>query len=87
MTSKGSFHGTGISLFQFPGQNTNCTSQEPVAINLNRSSRDVTLPERYSIVSAVSLVRSQAYPPQPRHVKSAIPEIFCPAVSDEKDVG
>lgn len=44
-TSKGSFHGTGISLFQFPGETTYGSPQAPVS---------------YSIVPTVSLAKSYA---------------------------
>ena len=66
-TAQGSFHGAGISLFQFPKQDSD-VSQPAVQriINLcsaRSASRDITLPDTYSSVPPVSIKTSEVNVP------------------------
>ncbi len=53
-TSQGSFHGTGISIFQFPTVNNSGSCRDPVVIQPNRNSTGFSLPENYTNISAVT---------------------------------
>ena len=66
-TAKGSFHGTGISIFQFPTLSNPGISQEPLVIEPN-SSRKYFLPDSYTNVPTFScktdsLTMSEYVPP------------------------
>lgn len=52
-TAQGSFHGTGISEFQFPTTSNSGTSREPIVID-SKSTRKYSLPESYTIVPAIT---------------------------------
>ena len=66
-TAQGSFHGTGISLFQFPKQDPDVFQpavQRRVNLCSARSaSRDITPPDMYSSVPPVSIKTSEANVP------------------------
>ncbi|KAL9954025.1 hypothetical protein ACROYT_G041513 [Oculina patagonica] len=65
-TAQGSFHGTGISLFQFPKQDSEVSQQEVQGVSLCASrttSRDITLPDEYSSVPPVSVKTSEVNVP------------------------
>lgn len=66
-TAQGSFHGTGISLFQFPKQDSDVflpAVQRRVNLCSTRSvSRDITLPDTYSSVPPVSIKTSEVNVP------------------------
>jgi hypothetical protein len=51
-TAQGSFHGTGISLFQFPTSTDSVTSRHAITLP-ERSSREFSLPESYNTIPAV----------------------------------
>ena len=53
-TSQSSFHGTGISLFQFPTKD-NPGTDRPIRALPQSTGRKYNLPERYEIVPAVAL--------------------------------
>lgn len=55
-TAQGSFHGTGISIFQFPTSSNSGVVRDPIAFEKDHtlSTSDHTLPENYTIVPAVS---------------------------------
>ena len=56
-TAQGSFHGTGISLFQFPKEDSDVSQPAVQRINLcstRSASRDITLPDTYFSVPPVS---------------------------------
>ena len=60
-TFRSSFHGTGISITQFPTANNLGVEIEPVA---TVASQQIALPPSYSIVPAVALSQSKAEVPQ-----------------------
>ena len=65
-TAQGSFHGTGISLFQFPKQASDVSQPAVQKVNLcstRSASRDITLPDKYSSVSPVSIKTSEVNVP------------------------
>ena len=65
-TAQGSFHGTGISLFQFPKQHSEVNQQAVQRVSLcstRTASRDITLPDAYSAVPSVAIKTSEANVP------------------------
>ena len=55
-TAQGSFHGTGISLFQFPSSPVDGTqSRPPITLPPGKPDRNIHLPESYTTVPAVSV--------------------------------
>ena len=55
-TAQGSFHGTGISLFQFPSSSVDGTqSRPPITLPPGKPDRNIHLPESYTTVPAVSV--------------------------------
>lgn len=65
-TAQGSFHGTGISLFQFPKQDSEVSQQAVQGVSLcatKTTSRDITLPDEYSSVPPVSIKTSEVNVP------------------------
>ena len=64
--TQGSFHGAGISLFQFPKQDSDVSQPAVQRINLcsaRSASRDITLPDTYSSVPPVSMKTSEVNVP------------------------
>lgn len=53
-TASGSFHGTSMSVFQFPSETNPGTCREPINITNNGCPAKHSLPESYSIVPAVA---------------------------------
>ena len=66
-TAQGSFHGTGISLFQFPKQDSEVNHQQAVQrvslCSTRTASRDITLPDAYSSAPSVSIKTSEVNVP------------------------
>ena len=65
-TAQGSFHGTGISMFQFPKQDSDVSQPAVQRINLcstRSASRDITLSDTYSSVPPVSIKTSEVNVP------------------------
>ena len=65
-TAQGSFHGTGISLYQFPKQASDVSQPAVQKVNLcstRSASRDITLPDKYSSVLPVSMKTSEVKVP------------------------
>jgi hypothetical protein len=56
-TAENAFHGTGISLFQFPTRADPGESRPPVAASPSRTKQH-SLPDSYAIVPAVALKAS-----------------------------
>ena len=55
-TAQDSFHGTGISLFQFPSSSVDGTqSRPPITLPPGKPDRNIHLPESYTTVPAVSV--------------------------------
>jgi len=52
-TAEGSFHGTSISVFQFPTENNQGTSREPIKIPPQAHTTNPSLPDSYRIVPAI----------------------------------
>lgn len=61
-TSVSSFHGTGISIFQFPKENKAGDCRPPITIPPSRAEKH-SLPEGYSVVPPVALVSSSVLVP------------------------
>ena len=53
-TAEGSFHGTGISLFQFPSMCNPGISRDPIVIDPASSAGKCCIPDAYATVSAVA---------------------------------
>ena len=65
-TAQGSFHGTGISLFQFPKRDSDVSPQAAQNVSLcstRNTSRDITLPDAYFLVPPVSMKKSEVNVP------------------------
>ena len=56
-TAYSSFHGTGISIIQFPTASNTCTAIEPVSTT---ATKGIILPQSYAVVPAVALNQSRA---------------------------
>ena len=55
-TAQWSFHGTGISLFQFPSSSVDGTqSRPPITLPPGKPDRNIHLPESYTTVPAISV--------------------------------
>ena len=63
-TAKGSFHGTGISLFQFPTAENPGIKQTDIRLNSVDAKRNHQLPDSYTIVPAVALKTTSVSVPQ-----------------------
>ena len=64
-TSLSSFHGTGISLFQFPTRANPGVGRLPVVIPPSPGSKQHSLPHNYAFVPAVALTTTDVSVPQP----------------------
>lgn len=53
-TAQGSFHGTGISIFQFPTEYSDDGPRQAITLVKDGAPRDLTLPESFSIVPAIN---------------------------------
>ena len=62
-TAKGSFHGTGISIFQLPSHSNSGIVRDPIVIE-ESPSRKLSLPDEYVNVPAVSCKTDQLSIPQ-----------------------
>jgi len=60
-TAQGSFHGTGISIFQFPTEECVKQANQRAAgeMSISDSERDITLPNDYAPVEAVAIKISE----------------------------
>lgn len=65
-TAKGSFHGTGVSLFQFPTSSKLGDKQNDIRLPLPDSKKNHRLPDSYTTVSAVVLKVAKVSVPQLR---------------------
>ena len=63
-TSQSSFHGTGISMFQFPSPNKPGECRLPVTVPPSVSGKHVQLPEIYTTVPAVAMTKSNTVVPE-----------------------
>ena len=57
-TSQGSFHGTGISVFQFPTEAEPGISRPAITLSNKHQAKDFTLPDNYATVPAVNIKKS-----------------------------
>ena len=62
-TSQSSFHGTGISMFQFPSPNKPGECRRPVTVPPSVSGKHVQLPEIYTTLPAVAMAKSNTVVP------------------------
>ena len=70
-TAKGSFHGTGISLFQFPSKSNMGHFQGGIAMPSPETEKNHHLPGSFTIVPAVALMKANvAVPATPNPIKS-----------------
>ena len=63
-TAKGSFHGTGISLFQFPSSSNLGDQQNDIRVQLVNSKKSYQLPDQFTTVPAVALKTKSVSVPQ-----------------------
>ena len=63
-TSQSSFHGTFISIFQFPSPNKPGECRPPVTVPPFVSGKHVQLPEIYTTVPAVAMAKSNTVVPE-----------------------
>ena len=63
-TSQSSFHGTGISMFQFPSPNKPGECRPPFTVPPSVSGKHVQLPEIYTTVPAVAIAKSNTVVPE-----------------------
>ena len=58
-TAKGSFHGTVISMFQFPTSSNLGEKQNDIRLPLTENKKNHQLPDSFTTVSAVALKRAK----------------------------
>ena len=63
-TSQSSFHGTGISMFQFPSPNKPGECRPPFTVPPSVSGKHVQLPEIYTTVPTVAIAKSNTVVPE-----------------------
>ena len=63
-TLQSSFHGTGISMFQFPSQNKSGECRPPLTVPASVSGKHAQLPEIYTSVPAVAIAKSDTVVPE-----------------------
>ena len=63
-TTQSSFHGTGISMFQFPSPNKPGECRPPFTVPPSVSGKHVQLPEIYTTVAAVIIAKSNTVVPE-----------------------
>ena len=60
-TAKDSFHGTGISLFQFPTESNEGIQQNGITLPSANTLKNHQLPEEYTTVPAVVLIKGDVF--------------------------
>jgi len=70
-TAQGSFHGTGISLFQFPSSSVAGAQSRPPITLPQGSERNIQLPESYTTVPAVGVKTAEK-----RRIQKVFPETY-----------
>ena len=70
-TAQGSFHGTAISLFQFPSSSVDDAQSRPPITLPQASERNIHLPESYTTVPAVSVKTTEK-----RRIQKLFPENY-----------
>ena len=69
-TAQGSFHGTGISIFQFPTTSNSGICRDPITFLTNNNSSNYSLPHNYINVPAVTTkTNNLSLPPVVRHTE------------------
>ena len=63
-TSQSSFHGTGISMFQFPSQNKSGECRPPFTVPASVSGKNAQLPEIYTTVPAGAIAKFNTVVPE-----------------------
>jgi len=79
-TAQGSFHGTGISIFQFPTSSHQGVSREQPIIDRRNARADISLPRSYTTVPAVACNSKNLTVPE-----SNLKEIECDFDKAKKD--
>lgn len=82
-TAKGSFHGTGISLFQSTTSFNKGQKREVITLLPQSEEKDFSLPNNFSVVPAVSLKESEVEVPK-KHLIQTIATNMDTAVEKEK---
>ena len=82
-TAKDSFHGTGISLFQFPSESNMGRIQTKIQLSKNQS-KNLQLPEIYTTVPAVALKKESVSVPKPCNSITTISGYLQEAYSKER---
>ena len=82
-TAKYFFHGTGISLFQFPSESNMGRIQTKIQLSKNQS-KNLQLPETYTTVPAVALKKESVSVPKPCNSITTISGYLQEAYSKER---
>ena len=83
-TAEGSFHGTSISVFQFPTENNQGVSREPIKIPPKARTRNPSLPDNYRIVPTVSCNTDTVNVTEAAAIEEAEHEpVLCEAILEE----
>lgn len=83
-TAEGSFHGTSISVFQFPAENKQETSREPIKIPPQAHIRNPSLPDSYRIVPAIACNTDTVNVTEAAAMEDPDPEpVLCEAIYKE----
>lgn len=79
-TAQGSFHGTGISVFQFPTETNHGIPRAGISLPANKSEKkDFTLPDNFTTVPALSLKTTDVSVPATERTLDDMPELVTSA--------
>ena len=84
-SAQGSFHGTGISLFQHPDTENRDTKQRSFSFNSSSGKKVIKLPESYTLVSAVTVTKSKFPVPDVCGLQKPVWGLMSKAVGQEND--
>ena len=84
-TAQGSFHGTGISVFQFPTETNHGIPIAGISLPANKSEKkDFTLPDNFTTVPSLSLKATDVGIPATERTVDDMPELVPSAKLQEK---
>ena len=84
-SAQGSFHGTGISLFQHPDTENRDTKQRSFNFTFRSGKKVTKLPESYTLVSAVTVTKSELPVPEVCGLQNPVWGLMSKAVAQEND--
>ena len=71
-TATGSFHGTGISIFQFPTKSNHGQAQDGISLPSTEVENPHRLPDRFTNVPAVAFQKKNVTVPKPPHDRQSV---------------